>query len=324
MNYLNEAKEDATCLKYRLQACRNLEAECLARGWVAEAAYFRVRARQVARCLAKFSAAALFLLAALGLTETSGAALPARQQAGGKSFAGVASVAGKASPEVLPVVIHTASTSMRVKAGRAPVPFPTPSQRQTATGLLVKQPDVTSKNADRGVGTISKVSGVKCQVGKVSSIKCQVSGAGQVPSVRGEKCQVSSAKCQGGKVPSIKCQVSGGGSVGCQPVRAIVGEAAGQPYAVKLAVACAIRNRCVPHGPGLRGVYGLNAAHNATEPAKVWQEAARAWAESARRDVTGGADHFGNASDVRKGTFSGMRLVAVVGAGRDATYFFRS
>ena len=41
-----------------------------------------------------------------------------------------------------------------------------------------------------------------------------------------------------------------------QAVRAIVGEAAGESFEGKLAIACAIRNR-----GNLHGVYGLNATH---------------------------------------------------------------
>ena len=41
-------------------------------------------------------------------------------------------------------------------------------------------------------------------------------------------------------------------------------------------------------------------------------------------DPTRGATHFGNLSDVRKGTFTGLQLTCIVGAGRDATYFFRT
>jgi len=100
---------------------------------------------------------------------------------------------------------------------------------------------------------------------------------------------------------------------------AIVGEAAGQPFAVKLAVAEAIRHRGT-----LQGVYGLNAAHNATEPARVWKDARRAWAQSAHTDITHGATHFGNLQDVRKGTFTGLQLTCIVGSGKDATYFFRN
>jgi len=101
-------------------------------------------------------------------------------------------------------------------------------------------------------------------------------------------------------------------------VRAIVGESAGDGEQVMLAVACAIRNRGTLHG-----VYGLNAKHNADEPAWVWQRARQAWLESGRRDVTNGATYFGSLSDVRKGTFTGHELVAVYGQGQHRTYFFR-
>jgi hypothetical protein len=101
-------------------------------------------------------------------------------------------------------------------------------------------------------------------------------------------------------------------------VRAIVGEAAGQPYIVKLAVAEAIHNRGT-----LCGVYGLNAAHNRTEPAWVWRDGRRAWAQSKTTAITHGATHFGNRSDVLKGTFTGLKLTCVLGTGRDATYFFK-
>jgi len=101
--------------------------------------------------------------------------------------------------------------------------------------------------------------------------------------------------------------------------RAIVGEAAGAPYIVKVGIGCAIRNRGTLHG-----VYGVNAKHNATEPDWVWNDAGRAWRESALKDITNGADHFGNADDVRKGTFEGMTLTVVLGTGKNATYFFKA
>ena len=99
---------------------------------------------------------------------------------------------------------------------------------------------------------------------------------------------------------------------------AIVGEAAGAPYAVKLAVAAALRNR-----GHLRGVYGFQSAVTRTSPPNVWAEAARAWTESARRDVTHGATHFGNAQDVAKGTFTGLKLTCTVGTGANKTFFFK-
>ena len=74
---------------------------------------------------------------------------------------------------------------------------------------------------------------------------------------------------------------------------AIVGEAAGTPFSVKLAVAAALRNRGT-----LRGVYGFQSKVTLHSAPVVWSEALRAWRESARTDVTHGATHFGSASDV--------------------------
>jgi len=104
----------------------------------------------------------------------------------------------------------------------------------------------------------------------------------------------------------------------CDVVNAIVGEAAGQPYIVKLGVAEAIHNR-----GSLKGVYGLNAAHNRNEPAWVWRDARLAWAQCKTTHITKGATSFGNRNDVAKGTFAGLQLVCVLGAGKDATYFFK-
>jgi len=116
----------------------------------------------------------------------------------------------------------------------------------------------------------------------------------------------------------LAVQTGLGGIAEEKATNAIVGEAAGQPYIVKLGVAGAIRNRGT-----LRGVYGYNAAHNQFEPKWVWVEAQRAWRESAQRDITHGATHFGSAEDVAKGTFNSLELVCVLGTDKDATYFFK-
>lgn len=72
-------------------------------------------------------------------------------------------------------------------------------------------------------------------------------------------------------------------------VRAIIGEAANQPYVGQVAVACAIRNRGT-----LQGVFGLKAKHVDQQPAWVWERARKAWAESAKRDITNGSSHWEN------------------------------
>ena len=56
-------------------------------------------------------------------------------------------------------------------------------------------------------------------------------------------------------------------------IRAIVGESSNQGYQGMLALASGLRNRGT-----LQGVYGLNAKHK--EPAWVWEQARKAWAES--------------------------------------------
>lgn len=74
-------------------------------------------------------------------------------------------------------------------------------------------------------------------------------------------------------------------------IKAILGEAEGEGPRGMLAVACAIRNRGT-----LRGVYGVNAPR--VKQGKIKPEiqamARRAWEESAKKDITGGADHWHN------------------------------
>ncbi len=77
----------------------------------------------------------------------------------------------------------------------------------------------------------------------------------------------------------------------CWPpeVVAIVGEAAGEPYKGKVAVAEVIRRR-----GNLKGVYGLKAPHVKREPAWVFQQAHKAWKESVKTDYSKKATHFEN------------------------------
>jgi len=92
------------------------------------------------------------------------------------------------------------------------------------------------------------------------------------------------------------------GLAGAQPVQpavdeatavaCILGEARASGYEGMLAIAGAIRNR-----GHVRGVYGCTAdfsSEMAYIRAKgIDQMAVRAWQESANRDITGGADHWG-------------------------------
>jgi hypothetical protein len=71
-------------------------------------------------------------------------------------------------------------------------------------------------------------------------------------------------------------------------VRAIIGEAAGEPFETKLAIAGALRNR-----DSLAGVRGLrNSKMIDAQPAWVWADARRAWSESATNDLSRGGTHF--------------------------------
>ena len=67
-------------------------------------------------------------------------------------------------------------------------------------------------------------------------------------------------------------------------IQAIVGEAAGQSYREKLAIAGALRNRGT-----LAGVYGFRAQHVNHEAPRVWRDAAAAWQASKTVDLSAGA-----------------------------------
>jgi hypothetical protein len=80
-------------------------------------------------------------------------------------------------------------------------------------------------------------------------------------------------------------------------LRAIAGEAEGESYEGMVALAEAIRNRGT-----LKGVYGLNAPR--VKSGKVSKETyakiKKAWKESETSNKVGGADHWGNDSDLKK------------------------
>ena len=97
-------------------------------------------------------------------------------------------------------------------------------------------------------------------------------------------------------------------------VRAILGEAGGTGFRGMVAVACALRHRGTFHG-----VYGLNNPVVDKQPAWAWKLARRAWLASQKLDTVAGANHWGNAQDVAKGTFTGMQFTVAVGG----NYFFR-
>ena len=77
-----------------------------------------------------------------------------------------------------------------------------------------------------------------------------------------------------------------------QCIKAVVGEAAGEPYQCQIAISAVIRNR-----GSLKGVYGLRAKHVAREPQSVFNKVAKAWDESAKHDPTGGCKFWGGIID---------------------------
>lgn len=81
-------------------------------------------------------------------------------------------------------------------------------------------------------------------------------------------------------------------------VRAIYGEACGESYAGKLALAGALRNR-----GHVGGVYGLRSPQLAKIEPRAWAACVRAWSESRTNDTSRGATHWGSAADLKAAKF---------------------
>jgi spore germination cell wall hydrolase CwlJ-like protein len=97
-------------------------------------------------------------------------------------------------------------------------------------------------------------------------------------------------------------------------VRAIIGEAANQGELGMVAVGNVIRNR-----GHLRGLYGLRNPMVDKQPAWVWRQAERAWAQSATNDVVHGATHFENVKAFGRPRWAaGMRVTVVI---KDHTFY---
>jgi len=95
-----------------------------------------------------------------------------------------------------------------------------------------------------------------------------------------------------------------------QAIRALIGECGGGTYREMVAVGCALRNRKT-----LVGVYGLRAKWRIDHaPERVKAMARRAWAESARRDITGGANHWESARHKKPYWTKGMAETARIGS----------
>lgn len=106
---------------------------------------------------------------------------------------------------------------------------------------------------------------------------------------------------------------------------AIVGESAAGPIIVKIGIADALINRSLVMKNPFHGVYGFHAKHNASESKSTWASARKALAsaKSEKRGLVKGAIYFGSGDDVKKGTFTGMKLTIALGEGKDKTYFFK-
>ena len=92
-----------------------------------------------------------------------------------------------------------------------------------------------------------------------------------------------------------------------QAIKAILGEAGGEPYAAQCAIASSIRLR-----GGLQGVYGVNNPCVKRASTKVIERAKRAWRESALKDFAHGCRYFGCAADAPWFEKNGFKVVFAV------------
>lgn len=99
-----------------------------------------------------------------------------------------------------------------------------------------------------------------------------------------------------------------------EAVRCIVGEAANQGLSGMRGVASVLRRR-----DSLQGFCGTKAKHIDKQPAWVFEQARRAWRESATKDYANGATHFESTDFKRPDWSKGMTIVAHIGKHR----FFR-
>ena len=99
-------------------------------------------------------------------------------------------------------------------------------------------------------------------------------------------------------------------------VNAIIGEAEGEPYRGKLAVACAIRNR-----GSLQGVYGEKSRRvkERLYSSRVFVDAVRAYEESADPEACrfiGGADHWEGTAFKTPAWAKDMQVTVTIGRQR--------
>ena len=92
-------------------------------------------------------------------------------------------------------------------------------------------------------------------------------------------------------------------------IQAIIGEAAGEPFQTKLAIAGALRNRNTLQG--VRGV--LNQRMIQRQPRWVWKQANEAWTQSVTNDLTHGGCFFESDNFPRPKWSLGMTQTAKIG-----------
>lgn len=80
-----------------------------------------------------------------------------------------------------------------------------------------------------------------------------------------------------------------------EAIRAIIGEASGEPFEGQVAIGEAIRKRGT-----LKGVYGVKAPHVDRQGKEVWEKARRAWEVSQSSKLTDGASGWGNSEDLKQ------------------------
>lgn len=111
-------------------------------------------------------------------------------------------------------------------------------------------------------------------------------------------------------------------------VNAIIGEAEGETYKGKLAVACAIKNRTITHGSfnkAMRGVFGENAprVREKKYSSRTFVDAVRAYEESNNNNACefiDGADHWEGTAFKQPKWSKNMVVTATIGNQRFYRY----
>ena len=97
-----------------------------------------------------------------------------------------------------------------------------------------------------------------------------------------------------------------------EAVKALYGEACGEPYEAKLAVASVMRNR-IAKGWGLRGIYGGSSKQLQKINPKAWTSCTQAWSESLTNNTCAGSLHFGGKLDDKYFAKQKMKPIKTIG-----------